>query len=149
MYVALPDVTKGVKTSCRTEGSFAVPEKIGSKEPDGVGEEARRIVGDLGSMLRFGKNFRRKIGKKLAFLTQSKAKLCKNLIITLLFEKKTPFFIAENCPKLQKNVNITSVLQSSHFDRKLFQINFHPQILDHILPRNPNFFSTVNKNIGF
>jgi hypothetical protein len=40
--------------------------------------------------------------KKLAFLTQNKAKICKILIITLVFEK-TPFFrrklakIAENC----------------------------------------------------
>jgi hypothetical protein len=34
--------------------------------------------------------------KKLAFLTQSKAKLCKNLIITLVSEKNGNFF-AENC----------------------------------------------------
>jgi hypothetical protein len=34
--------------------------------------------------------------KKLAFLTHSKAKLCKNLIITLVFEKNAYFF-AENC----------------------------------------------------
>jgi hypothetical protein len=46
--------------------------------------------------------FRRKNAKKLAFLTQNKAKLCKFLIITLVFEK-TPIFrrkleeIAENC----------------------------------------------------
>jgi hypothetical protein len=41
--------------------------------------------------------------KKLAFLTQNKAKLCKNWIITLVFEKNANFFrrklakIAENC----------------------------------------------------
>jgi hypothetical protein len=41
--------------------------------------------------------------KKLAFLTQNKAKLCENLIITLVFDKKRQFFrrklskIAENC----------------------------------------------------
>jgi hypothetical protein len=41
--------------------------------------------------------------KKLAFLTQNKAKLCKILIITLVFEKNVNFFlrklskIAENC----------------------------------------------------
>jgi hypothetical protein len=34
--------------------------------------------------------------KKLAFLTQNKAKLCKILIITLVFEKNANFF-AENC----------------------------------------------------
>jgi hypothetical protein len=39
----------------------------------------------------------------MAFLTQNKAKLCKILIITLVFEKKRQFFrrklpkIAENC----------------------------------------------------
>jgi hypothetical protein len=36
--------------------------------------------------------------KKLAFLTQNKAKLCKILIITLVFEKNGNFF-AENCQK--------------------------------------------------
>jgi hypothetical protein len=45
--------------------------------------------------------------KKLAFLTQNKAKLCKNLIITLIFEKNANFF-AENCRKSQKIVIITS-----------------------------------------
>jgi hypothetical protein len=41
--------------------------------------------------------------KKLAFLTQNKDKLCKILIITLVFEKNANFFrrkvskIAENC----------------------------------------------------
>jgi hypothetical protein len=36
--------------------------------------------------------------KKLAFLTQNKAKLCKNLIITLVL-RKTPIFL----PKMVKN----------------------------------------------
>jgi hypothetical protein len=36
--------------------------------------------------------FAKKFGKKLAFLTQNKAKICKILIITLVFEKKTPIF---------------------------------------------------------
>jgi hypothetical protein len=44
----------------------------------------------------------------LAFLTQNKAKLCKNLIITLVFEKNANFF-AENRQKSQKIVFITSV----------------------------------------
>jgi hypothetical protein len=41
--------------------------------------------------------------KKLAFLTQNKAELCKKMIITLVFEKNALFFrqilskIAENC----------------------------------------------------
>jgi hypothetical protein len=46
--------------------------------------------------------------KKLAFFTQNKAKLCKILIITLVFEKNANFF-AENCQKSQKIVTITSV----------------------------------------
>jgi hypothetical protein len=41
------------------------------------------------------KNF----AKKLAFLTQNKAKFWKKLIITLVFEKKTPIF----SPKIVKN----------------------------------------------
>jgi hypothetical protein len=45
--------------------------------------------------------------KKLAFLTQNKAKLCKILIITLVFEKNANFF-AVNCRKSQKIVIITS-----------------------------------------
>jgi hypothetical protein len=45
--------------------------------------------------------------KKLAFLTQNKAKLCKNLIITLVFEKNANFF-AENWQKSLKIVIITS-----------------------------------------
>jgi hypothetical protein len=48
-----------------------------------------------------------KIAKKLAFLTQSKAKLCKILIITLVFEKNAIFF-AENWQKSPKIVIITS-----------------------------------------
>jgi hypothetical protein len=45
--------------------------------------------------------------KKLAVLTQNKAKLFKNLIATLVFEKTDTFF-AENCRKSQKIVIITS-----------------------------------------
>jgi hypothetical protein len=40
-------------------------------------------------------------------LTQNKAKLCKMLIITLVFEKNANFF-AENCQKSPKIVIITS-----------------------------------------
>jgi hypothetical protein len=46
---------------------------------------------------------RKKIAKILAFLTRNKAKLCKIVIVTLVFEKKRQFFrgksakIAENC----------------------------------------------------
>jgi hypothetical protein len=37
----------------------------------------------------------KKLANKLAFLYQSKAKLCKNLIITLVFEKKVFLFLAQ------------------------------------------------------
>jgi hypothetical protein len=50
--------------------------------------------------------FAEKFGEKLAYLTQNKAKLCKILIITLVFEKNAKFF-AENWQKLQKIVIIT------------------------------------------
>jgi hypothetical protein len=52
--------------------------------------------------------------KKLAFLTQNKAKLCKNFIITLVFEKNANFFAA-NCQKSQKIVIITSTPEVSLF----------------------------------
>jgi hypothetical protein len=56
-----------------------------------------------GPILWFFKYFRR----KLAFLTLNKAKLCKILIITSVFEKYAKFF-AENWQKSRKIVIITS-----------------------------------------
>jgi hypothetical protein len=72
-----------------------------------------------GLMLLFFKYFRQKIQqKKLAFLTQNKAKLCKVLIIG--FREKRQFF-AENCRKSLKIVIVTSTpdLQLN------FCINYH------------------------
>jgi hypothetical protein len=46
--------------------------------------------------------------KKLAFLTQNKAKLCKLLIITLVFEKDANF-LAENGGKSKKIVIIHNI----------------------------------------
>jgi hypothetical protein len=40
--------------------------------------------------------------KKLAFLTRNKAKLCKNLIITMFVFEKNAVFFAENRRKLAK-----------------------------------------------
>jgi hypothetical protein len=51
--------------------------------------------------------FSTKISAKIDFLTQNKAKLCKNLNITLVFEKNANFF-AKNCRKSQKIVIITA-----------------------------------------
>jgi hypothetical protein len=45
--------------------------------------------------------------KKMAFLTKNKAKICKILIITLVFEKHANLF-SENCQKTHKIVIITS-----------------------------------------
>jgi hypothetical protein len=47
------------------------------------------------------------LAKKFAFFTQNKAKLYKNVIITLVFEKDANLF-AKNCRKSQKIVIITS-----------------------------------------
>jgi hypothetical protein len=59
----------------------------------------------LGPMLLFFKYFRWFFRRK--YMTQNKAKLCKILIITLVFEKKRQF-LAQNCQKSQKFVIITS-----------------------------------------
>jgi hypothetical protein len=54
------------------------------------------------------KYFCQKIQRKnWRFLAQNKAKICKILIITLVFEKNA-IFSAENCQKSQKIVIITS-----------------------------------------
>jgi hypothetical protein len=50
--------------------------------------------------------FAEKIGEKIGVLTQNKAKLCKILIITLVFVKNANFF-AENLEKSQTIVIIT------------------------------------------
>jgi hypothetical protein len=53
-------------------------------------------------MLRFKKKFGKKAAKKMAFLAQNKAKVCKILIIMLVFEKNAIFSpkIVENRRKL-------------------------------------------------
>jgi phosphoserine phosphatase len=58
------------------------------------------------------------LAKILAFLTQIKAKLCKKLIITLVFEKNANFFV-ENGRKSQKIVIITST--PDEFVKKIAQ----------------------------
>jgi hypothetical protein len=55
-----------------------------------------------GTDVMFFKIFSPKLSaKKFAFFTQNKAKLCKMLIITLVFEKNANFF-AENCQNRRK-----------------------------------------------
>jgi hypothetical protein len=58
--------------------------------------------------------FAKKSAKKMAFLTQNKVKLCKILIITLVFEKNANFF-AKNWQKSQKIVIITSTPDWANF----------------------------------
>jgi hypothetical protein len=71
------------------------------------------------------KIFSQKISaKKLAFLTQNKAKICKILIITLVFEKNDNFF-AENCQKKQKIVIITSTPGDKN---NLYTFSYHTMI---------------------
>jgi hypothetical protein len=77
---------------------------------------------------RFLKYFRpKKLQKKLAFLTQNKAKFWKKLIITLVFEQNANFY-AENCRKSQKIVSITSTpgndFTKLYFGRKFFGQSF-------------------------
>jgi hypothetical protein len=56
-------------------------------------EKARLNVENRGPMLCFLKIFWPKnLAKILAFLTQNRAKLCKNLIITLVFGENANFF---------------------------------------------------------
>jgi hypothetical protein len=52
--------------------------------------------------------------KKLAFSSQNKAKLCKIVIITLVFDKNAKFF-TENRQKSQKIVIITSTPDWANF----------------------------------
>jgi hypothetical protein len=70
-------------------------------------ECSSRGINEPGTDVTIFKKIRQKFGKKLAFLTQNKAKICKILIITLVFEKNAIFF-AENCRKSQKIMIITS-----------------------------------------
>jgi hypothetical protein len=53
------------------------------------------------------KNIFEKNGEKVSFFAQTTVSFCKNLIITLVFEKSAIFF-AENWQKSQKIVIITS-----------------------------------------
>jgi hypothetical protein len=63
--------------------------------------------------------------KKLAFLTQNKAKLCKFFIITLVFEKNANF-LAENWQTLQKIVIISSTPGLLTFLLAVPTTNFSP-----------------------
>jgi hypothetical protein len=61
-----------------------------------------------GPTLCFLKIFSPKNSEKIGVLTQNKAKICKILIITLVFEKNANFIPAKNWQKSQKIVIITS-----------------------------------------
>jgi hypothetical protein len=74
--------------------------------------------------------------KKLAFLAQNKAKLCKILIITLVFEKNANFF-AENCHKSPKIVIITSIPDSQKSKIKCYAKTDVP---NESIKRQPEFY---------
>jgi hypothetical protein len=59
------------------------------------------LINQPGTDVIIFKYFRQKIRPKIGFFTQSKAKLCKHSIMTLVFEKNDNF-VAENCRKLSK-----------------------------------------------
>jgi hypothetical protein len=71
--------------------------------------------------------FAEKFSKKLAFFTQNKAKLCKILITTLVFEKNANFF-AENCRKSQKIVIITATPGSERWNGLGPSTRVHPKL---------------------
>jgi hypothetical protein len=80
--------------------------------------------------------------KKLSFLNQNKAKLCKILIITLVFEKNANFF-AKNCQKSQKIVIITST-QDQHPETGFQCQEFLKYFLRKNLIKNWRFLRTYN-----
>jgi hypothetical protein len=99
---------------------------------------------NLGPMLWFLKYFRRKFQrKKLAFLTENKAKLCKNLI-TLVFEKNVNFF-AENSQKSQKIVIITSTPAEKPLDFLHLKKAFTGQRTWDLLIRSFSHFSSLRE----
>jgi hypothetical protein len=80
-----------------------------------------------GPMLWLKKYFRKKLVKILAFRLKNKAKLCKNLILTLVFEKNVIFF-AENCRNSQKIAIMTSTPEWANVT---ILKTFTPKIIDH------------------
>jgi hypothetical protein len=61
---------------------------------------AKNLAKNLAKSL--AKNLAKNLAKILAFFVQPTARFCKNLIITLIFEKNANFF-AENWQKITKN----------------------------------------------
>jgi hypothetical protein len=92
---------------------------------------------DQGPIYGFLKYFRKKMAKKFAFLTQNKAKLCINLIITLVFEKNAISF-AENCQKSPKIVIITSTPVQTYLFYLVLRF-----LCDRQWKRSADFFQSV------
>jgi hypothetical protein len=67
--------------------------------------------------------FAEKFGEKFGVFTQNKAKVCKILIITLVFEKNANFF-AENCRKSPKILIITST-PAANVIKYFFESHIH------------------------
>jgi hypothetical protein len=87
----------------------------------------------------------KKIAKKLAFLTQNIAKLCKILIITLVFEKNAIFF-AENLQKSSKIVIITST-PDFQLTRKMEPFIYY-SFVKHAKAEEKNIADEISENVG-
>jgi hypothetical protein len=85
------------------------------------------------------------VAKKIGILTQNEAKLCNNLIATLVFEKNANFFaknfrkIAKNCEHLRKFAKSCencdhNIDRRNHYPRRAFsQACFIAQKFDNFL----------------
>jgi hypothetical protein len=94
-----PVATRKSKRSHPLLNEAASRATVSSKTPPEISSGNCATRGDGTDVMIFKKYFRRKIQrKKLAFLTQNKAKLCKMLITTLVFDKSANF-----SPKIVKN----------------------------------------------
>jgi hypothetical protein len=73
----------------------------------------------------------KKIAKKLAFLTQNKAKLCNTLIVTFVFEKNANF-LAENWQKIAENCDHNMVTRLGKFSPigRLFTLGCYLKITE-------------------
>jgi hypothetical protein len=82
--------------------------------------------------------------KKIACSTQNKAKLCKVLIITLVFEKSANFFV-QNCRKLKRILIITSTPDQYCSVAFLCPVSFTKSFR----PGNNGFQKYLCHNIGY
>jgi hypothetical protein len=115
--------------------------------------ERQREQGDQGADVMIFEIFSPKnSAKKLAFFAKTTACFCKNLIITLVFEKNANFFV-ENWQKLQKIVIITStpdlnfrrfspiLAKNGVFTKANVTVPFLNKLYSSIFNKTANFFA--------